>query len=441
MYFNSNIYYNLGILNHLDTEASLKLFLFFSLLLCSAFFSGSEVAFFSLDKKKINKTLSKNPLFLHYILALIEAPRRLLVTILIGNTFVNVSLSIIAVSFAFDIVRIYSISLEAALTIQIIILTVFVVLFGELTPKIWASKQPLLFSKIVVFPLYLISLIIYPVSEIVSEFIKFFTRKINFRNYKKVISLDDIPHLAEVGREQGTIEEDEHSIIKSIVSYKKVTAREIMRPRVDIKAISIDSTFDELMAVIIESGNSRIPLYKEDLDEIIGIIYAKDLLPFLNQKANLKQFALMKIARKALFIPESKLISDLMQEFQEKKMHIAIIVDEYGGTSGLITLEDIIEEIIGEIRDEYDKEEEEVSKINDKTFIVKGTAPIDVVNELLDINIESDEGEFETIGGFILSHSGMIPKEGYHLVYDGWRFSVKETSNKRILKILIEKEL
>jgi CBS domain containing-hemolysin-like protein len=405
----------------------------------SAFFSGSEVALFSLNKKKTNLQLANNPLILHYLNILLDAPRRLLVTILIGNTLVNVALSILSVFYALEFASANGFSTEIILTIQIFLLTSIIIIFGEISPKIWASKNPLKYSKFVVFPLYILSVIVYPIAELLSELIQLLSNRLGRLKRKKALSHLDYKHLAEVGHDLGTIEDNEHSLIKSIVSFKSVTAKEIMKPRVDIAAISFDSTLDEIMKIITDSGHSRLPLYKENLDEIVGIIYAKDLLPYLKVKSSHKQLNLLKIARKPIFVPETKLVSDLMQEFQEKKMHIAIIIDEYGGTAGLVSLEDIIEEILGEIRDEYDIEDEPVVKNIDGSILVRGDISITEINEMLNIAIDTEDDSFETLGGLILNHAGTIPKEGYFVISNDFKFIVKQTLKKRILKIQIEK--
>jgi gliding motility-associated protein GldE len=421
----------------LDIEWWLRILILFVLLLLSAFFSGSEVALFSLDRKKIKKNLESNHLVGRYLLNLIEHPRRLLVTILIGNTLVNVAASIVAVSIAIDIYQTSSLSEEFILTVQIIILTILVILFSELTPKVWASKSPLTFSKFVSIPLYWFNILIYPIAEAITEAIRLIISKIKIDSGKAAISPEDITELAEFGHEIGTLEEDEHGIIQSIVSFKSVAVHEVMTPRVDIISVSTDTTFDELIDLIRSSSHSRIPLYKNDLDEIKGIVYAKDVLPFL--RMNNSEFNITKLARKALFIPRNKMINDLMYEFQEKKMHIAIVVDEYGGTAGLITLEDIIEEIIGEIRDEYDKEESPVSKIDENNYMVFGRISLDELNELLNTNISVENEDFETLAGLVLNQAGHIPKEGYNFNLENFKFTVKEVSKKRINKILIEK--
>lgn len=405
----------------------------------SGFFSGSEVALFSLDKKKIKSTFLNSTLVQEYLQNLLENPRRLLVTILIGNTVVNVAASIIAVSLALDIAQSFGFSQNVVLTLQIILLTILILLFGEVTPKIWASKNPAAFSKVVAIPIHWVSVIIYPVSETITEFIRLLVSKIRIDKKKSAINPDEIKELATIGLEKGTIEDEEHELIHSIVGFKTLSVSEIMTPRVDMIAISTDSNFSEVINEITRTGRSRIPLYKEDLDDIVGVIYAKDLLPYFKNAELRKNLSLEKIARKPMFVPKTKMIDSLMHDFQDKKMHIAIVVDEYGGTAGLVSLEDIIEEIIGEIRDEYDKEENPVTKIDEKNYLVLGRISIDEIKETLEININTEEAEYDTVAGLVLNFAGQIPKEGYSFDFENHRFTVKEVLNKRIKKVQIEK--
>ena len=423
----------------MDVDWQLKLIFLIISFLLSAFFSGSEISLFSIDRRKLNNEYQPNSLSERYIKLLLEYPRRLLVTILIGNTIVNVAASIIAVSLALDFSAYYGVSPSIALTVQIILLTVFIVIFGELIPKVWASKNPVTFARIVTIPLYWTSVFIFPVAETLTELIKLLVSKLKFDKSKTAILPEEISELAELGHKHGSIIEEEHGLINSIVGFRKVTVHEVMTPRVDMTSVPVSADFDELMDIITSSGHSRIPLYEEDLDKITGIIYAKDVLPYIKNIELREQMSLQVIARKPMFIPRSKMINDLMHEFQEKKMHIAIVVDEYGGTAGLITLEDILEEIIGEIRDEYDKEENPIKKTGDNEYMVLGKLPVDDLNELLNIDLSFQTGDFETIGGLVLSYAGHIPKEGYSFQMENHKFTVKEISNKRIKKVLIEK--
>ena len=415
-----------------------KLGLLLLLLVLSAFFAGSEVALFSLDKKKLQNTFESNPLIKRYLQKLLDSPGRLLVSLLIGNTIVNVSASIIAVMLALDYSHQTGFPQSAALTIQIVILTLLILFAGELLPKIWAAKFPTKFAKTVAVPLYWINVILFPVAEILTEAIKAGVGRLKMDKLKGAMLPEEISELANLGHERGTIIEEEHGLINSIVNFRSVAVHEVMTPRVDIIAISVDSSFNELLEIITTTGHSRIPLYREDLDEIIGIIYAKDILPFIKNEEKRKNFSLSKIAHRALFIPGSKLISGLLHEFQEKKKHLAIVVDEYGGTAGLITLEDIIEEILGEIRDEYDKEENPVTKLGDNSYIVLGKLTIAELNELMNTNFKESEN-YETLAGMVLNHAGQIPKEGYTFSDEHYRITVREVLNKRIIKVQLDK--
>lgn len=415
-----------------------KLGLLLFLFVLSAFFSGSEVALFSLDKKKLQNTFENNPLIKRYLQNLLDFPRRLLVTILLGNTLINVAASIIAVSLAVDYSHNTGFPRNITLTIEIICLTICILIFGELIPKIWAAKNPVTFAKAISIPLYWLNVILFPIAEILTETIRSIIGLFKIDKSKGAILSEEITELANLGHERGTIVEEEHGLINSIVNFRSVVVHEVMTPRVDIVSVAADTNFNEMIDIINKSGHSRIPVFRADLDEIIGIIFSKDLLPFIKDISSRDNFSLTKIARKAMFIPRTKLISSLMHEFQEKKMHLAIVVDEYGGTAGLITLEDIIEEILGEIRDEYDKEENPITKLGDNNYIVLGKLSIDELGELLNTSFDENRN-YETVGGMILNQAGQIPKEGFSCQIENYKFIVKEIQNKRIKKVQLEK--
>lgn len=425
----------------MDVGWQLNLLILVILLLISAFFSGSEVALFSLARNQIKELQKETKITSKYIINLLEYPRRLLVTILLGNNFVNVAAAIIAVNLALNLAEANNYSVDIVLLIQIIILTVLVLVFGEITPKVWASKNPLQFSRIISLPLYWTGVIVYPVAKILTELIRTFASKLHINKGKTAILTSELADLAELSVEEGAIEEEEHDLIQGLVTFRTVTVREVMTPRVDVTAVSIDTSFEELMNAIVESGHSRIPLYKGNLDNILGIIYAKDLLPFVGKSDKVKNnLILHNIVRETIFVPESKLVSELLHEFQEKNLHLGIVVDEYGGTSGIISLEDIIEEIVGEIRDEYDKEEVEITKVDEDKYILLGKVPIDELNELFDYDFTSEDDDYDTVGGFIFNHAGTIPDEDFSFDYkEYFRFTVKEVVNNRINKVLVEK--
>jgi len=423
----------------LDTDSFYQLIILILLLVISALFSGSEVALFSLDPKKLEEEKSKSKLIFNYITSLIESPHRLLVTILLGNTLVNVAASIVAVTFAVNFAKINNLSIELVLTLQIILLTIFIILISEIIPKIWASKYPLKFARIVAVPLYWTAVLIYPISKIVTDFLKFLISKVKLDRSKTMIREGEIAELASLGAEQGTIEEEEEDLIHGIVAFRSISVKEIMTPRVDIEAVPLNSNFEDLLKIITNSGKSRLPLYDEDLDDILGIIYAKDLLRFINNSNPDEMLNIKKIARKPYFVPENKLISELLKEFQAKNLHLGIVVDEYGGTSGLVSMEDILEEIVGEIRDEFDKEEVEFTELGEGKYLAYGKMSIIDLNEELEADFSSTEDDYETLGGFIFNYAGTIPDAGYSFIEKGFKFTVKTVKDKRIEQVVIEK--
>lgn len=409
------------------------------LLILSAFFSGSEIAFFSLKQKNFEEDFKSSKLISRYANNLIAFPRRLLIAILVGNTLANVAASIVSVSLALQFAYMYQIKVNLILTIQIVLITTIILLFGELLPKVFASKHPQLVIKIVAIPLYLISTIIYPVSELITEVIRLTFSKLKFDKAKTAITENEITDLAELGHERGTLEDEEQEIITSFVEFKSVLVVEVMTPRVDIVAVPFDISYEELIQIINSSGYSRFPVYKDNLDKIIGIVHAKDLLQYLRSKSFTQEETLTKITREVLFVPERKKISEMLKEFQQKKMHSAVVVDEFGGTSGLITLEDIIEEIIGEIWDEHDPEEDSIKIVSPEKLSVLGKVPVAEVNELVGHDLIPTSDEYDTVAGLVIMKAGDIPKEGYSFNINNYKLTVKEVLKKRIKRVEIDK--
>lgn len=416
-----------------------QVFLLVIFLILSAFFSGSEVAFFSLKQKNFEEDFKSSKIISRYANNLIAFPRRLLITILVGNTISNVAASIVSVALALSIANQFQIEVNLILTIQIILTTIIVLIFSELLPKVFASKHPNLSVKIVTVPLYFISTLIYPVSELITEMIKLTFSRLKFDKKKSAITENEISDLAEFGHERGTLEEEEQEIITSFVEFKSVLVGEVMTPRVDVVAVPFNISRDELIQTINSSGYSRFPVYKENLDKIIGIVHVKDLLQFLKNKSFSTSESLTKITRDVLFVPETKKISEMLKEFQQNKIHSAIVVDEFGGTSGLITLEDIIEEIIGEIWDEHDTEEDAVKILSSDKISVLGKVPVTEVNELIGQILIPISDDYETVAGLVISKSGDIPKEGYSFKLNGYKLTVKEVLKKRIKRVEIDK--
>jgi CBS domain containing-hemolysin-like protein len=263
--------------------------------------------------------------------------------------------------------------------------------------------------------------------------------KLKFDKAKTAITEKEISDLAELGHERGTLEEDEQEIITSFVQFKSVLVSEVMTPRVDIIAVPFNISSAELIQIINNSGYSRFPVYKNNLDKILGIVHAKDLLQYLRNKSFIKEETLTKIAREVLFVPERKKISEMLKEFQHKKIHSAIVVDEFGGTSGLITLEDIIEEIIGEIWDEHDPEEDSIKIISPEKISVLGKVPVTELNEIVGHKMIPISEDYDTVAGLVINKAGDIPKEGYSFVLNNYRLTVKEVLKKRIKRVEIDK--
>ena len=416
-----------------------KIILLLILLLLSAFFSGSEVAFFTLKQKNLKEDFKSSKLVFRYASNLITFPRRLLITILVGNTLANVAASIISVSLALELAALYQVKINIMLTIQIVVITIIILLFSELLPKVFASRHPQLAIRIIVIPLYLFSIIIYPVSETFTELIRITFSKLKLDKSKTAITEKEITDLAQLGQERGTLEEEEQEIISSFVVFKSVLVVEVMTPRVDIVAVPFNISNEELVETINKSGHSRFPVYKENLDKIIGIVHAKDLLQYLRGKNFQKEETLSKITREVLFVPERKKISEMLQDFQQKKIHVAIVVDEFGGTSGLITLEDIIEEIIGEIWDEHDQEENTIKILSSDKISVLGKVPVSELNNVMGIDLIPPSDDYDTIAGLVISRAGDIPREGYSFTLNDYKLTVKEVLKKRIKRIEIDK--
>lgn len=424
---------------------SSEITLLIGLVLCfllSSLFSGSEVALFGTNKALLKRGFHKKPLFLRYTLFLIENPKRLLVTILLGNNIINTLASILAVSITMIVVQKYQFDPETAITIQIATITILVLLFGEITPKVYATNNPIGFLRFAVIPLYWVSLFLYPASELINEIINKSFGKFKLNKSKHAINQEEISQLADIGHKAGTLAEKEQEIIKGLVSYTNVSVKEVMKPRLSIVGVPEKSTLEEVASLILEAGHSRLPVYKDDLDEIKGILYAKDLLPMMKNKfaRRVASFTPAKLARPAMFVPETKSISELMQEFQEKKLHMAIVIDEYGGTSGLITLEDILEEILGDIRDEYDKEEPNIRKINPFTYEVSGELTIGELEELLDVEFGDISPDIQTISGLIFENAGKIPKNGFLIKIGPVTFKVIQVERNRLRKIIVRTE-
>ena len=427
----------------LDAMSLIAIISFFVFLLCSALISGTEVAFFSLSKTDIIKisdeTKGQNPVVL-----LLQNPSKLLATILITNNFINILIVLIFASLGEVFLKEQNLSLTilgfilpssiVKFSIEVLLVTFFILLFGEVLPKVYASRRALKFCNLMCRPLQFLSFFLTPLSFPLINLTNVIEKKLGSKNSN--FSVEILSKALELTSEGSTTKE-EKKILEGIVSFGNTETVQIMKPRIDIFALSHDETYDEVLTKILKHGYSRNPVYKNSIDNIVGVLYAKDLLGFLDNK----DFNWQELLREPFFVPENKKLDDLLVEFRERKNHLAIVVDEYGGTSGIVTLEDVIEEIVGEINDEFDTDDLSYSKIDANNYIFDGKITIkDFCKVLEDTNEEKFEeykGESETIAGFILEISGKFPKIGEKINFDRYTFTIEALDRKRIKQLKV----
>ncbi|MDO4228718.1 MAG: gliding motility-associated protein GldE, partial [Capnocytophaga sp.] len=365
-----------------DFEIIVQFVAFFILLCCSALISGSEVALFSLSSTEVNSAKESKSPSGKIIAKLLDNPKKLLATILISNNLVNISIVLLFVDLGnFIFAGIESDLLRAILDIGVV--TFMILLCGEILPKIYANRNNVSFAYKIAYPIYLLDTLFSPLSLPMKAFTVWIQKRL--RKKSSNISIGQLSQALELASEDDTTHE-EKKILESIVSFGNTETREVMIPRIDIFALSEELSFQELLAEIIKLGYSRIPIYGESIDNITGVIYIKDLLPHIEKT----DFEWVSVKRKAFFVPENKKLDDLLSEFQEKKIHLAVVVDEYGGTCGIITLEDIIEEIVGSINDEFDDEDVTYSKIDNNTFIFEGKTALKDFYRILQFSDEEE---------------------------------------------------
>jgi len=431
------LYLHLSIItffNELSLEAIISLAIIVLLLLSSAMVSGSEVAFFSLKTKHIDLIKDKKTSNSKRLLGLLERPKRLLATILIANNFLNIAIIILSTYVSrtlFD----FSDYPILGFILQVIVITFIILLFAEVIPKIYAAQYPIRFAGFMTAPLVFCRKMFYPFSSLLVKSTNFIDKKLAKKN--QTISMKDLSHALEIAADEKTSKDDK-KILEGIVQFSNFYAREIMKPRLDVVSVDINTPFNDLLKIIAGAGYSRIPVYKENFDNVTGILYIKDLLPYLD---NNKDVEWQKFLRNCFFVPESKKISDLLKEFQDKKIHLAVVVDEYGGTSGIITLEDIIEEIIGEIVDEFDIEEIIFSKIDDSNYVFEGKTLLNDFCKITGIKYEEFEnikGEADTLAGLILEIKKELPHRGEKIEFKNMEFVVEAVDQKRIKRIKVK---
>ena len=411
----------------------LQVILLVLLFLASAFFSGSEVALFSLDSSAIDDLQSATDPAARRVRALLEHPRQVLVSILILNTLANVAAAITAAVMIAGLATSFGWSTTWTVLIEMIVLTFVLLVVAEISPKLIASRNAPRFSRFVAGPLLVLHRVLSPISRALAGTMSRVQRRLAV-SYDHHLSPDDLKAMAEIGEAHGTLEEEERELIYSIVEFGETTVREVMVSRLDIVALPTSATVEEALEVIRTSGHSRLPLYVEHLDNILGIVYAKDLLPHLSRtNGSPTRIDWTRIARPPMFVPLGKKLDDLLKDFQARKTHLAIAVDEYGGTAGLVTLEDLLEEIVGEIRDEHDEEESELyERLGENTYRFDARIDLDELNEIMGIELDTEEFDFETLGGLIFHVTGEIPTEGEEIRYDGLQIRVETVESNRI---------
>ena len=420
----TELLYYLGI----NYQFNFDIILLVILLILSGFISGSEVALFSLSKTEIE---SKSDLKSFKIITnLLEKPNKLLATILVANNLINIAIVILFTKLGEVLFSAIGSPL-IKFFIEIVVATFLILLFGEILPKIYASRNNISFSRIIAYPLSILDIIFSPISLPMQKFSNYIKNKLAIQNSN--ISIDQISHALDLTRPDDTTKQ-EQKLLKGIVNFGNIDTSEIMRPRIDIFALDSKLKSEEVLKSITRTNHSRIPVYDENLDKIIGVLHIKELLPFLDKK----DFQWKKLLRKPLFIPENKKLDDLMLEFQEKKVHLAIVVGEYGGTSGLVTLEDVIEEIVGDISDEFDDDNLLYSRIDDQNYIFDGKTSLHDFCRIIreDKNIfDQYKGDAETIAGFILEISKSFPRKNSKINFMKFIFTVESIDKKRIKQI------
>lgn len=398
--------------------------------------SGSEVAFFSLQGPDIDALKGSKNKNEQEVEKLINKPKDLLATILIANNFINVAIVILSAKITGDIFEKIEISVVAKNIIELVVITFVLLLLGEVIPKVYATKKPLALAKRMARPLSIFSVI--PPFSWIRKILVNGTDFISKVAKKKEIdvSTDDLEQAVELTKGE-MVSDDEHKILEGIIKFGSTDVKQIMQARTDTVAIDETTEYHEVIDIITSSGYSRIPVYEDSFDKITGILYVKDLIPNIHAGNDFKWQTLL---RQALFVPENKKIDDLLKEFQELKMHLAVVVDEYGGTSGIVTLEDVLEEIVGEITDEFDADDISFSQIDEQNFVFEGKTSLVDLYKVLDIDGKSFEelkGEADTIAGFVIEQAGRILKKNEKIDFEHFTFTIEASDKRRIKQIKV----
>ena len=405
------------------------------LLLFSALASASETAFFSLLPNDINEMENSDRRSDKLVLELRQKPKEILATILITNNLVNVTITIFSV---YIMSRMFNLAANPvwAFIINVVVVTSLLLIFGEMIPKITAAKKARRLTRALAPTIRILMIVFKPISSLMVKSTMIIDKRLAKKNANP-LSINDLATAVDITTAEETPDE-ERSMLQGIATFGEKEVSDIMQPRVKLFAVKNNTKFDHLIELIIENGFSRIPVYEDTLDEIKGILYVKDLLPHLEEA----DFNWQSLLRPAFFVPENKKINDLFQDFRAKKIHIAIVVDEYGGTSGLVTMEDVLEEIVGDISDEFDivVENQNYKKIDDKTYIFQAQTSLVDFCKVFDINefyFEDIKGESDTLAGLILEMEGRIPQAGFSTSYKEFAFQIEKADKRRIIEIKV----
>ena len=418
------------------------------LLFFSALASGAEVALFSLSQKDIDDAIEQNETKGNLISNLLKRPKKLLATLLIANNFINIGIVIIFSfikndlfsQFEFDWLHTNIKNLFGQngieglrFVVEVGVVTFLILLFGEILPKVYANRNNIKFAKMVAQPVHLLNLILSPINMPMRAATIYFENKLG--KQKTNISVNQLSQALELTSSDDTSQE-EQKILEGIVSFGNTDTSQVMSPRIDVFGLEIEETFKEILPKILDKGYSRIPVYRDNIDQVEGVLYVKDLLPHIDKA----DFNWITLLREPFFVPENKKLDNLLKDFQGMKNHLAIVVDEYGGTSGVITLEDIIEEIVGDISDEFDDENINYSQIDDKNFLFEGKINLKDFYRIVDVDedlFEDKKGEAETLAGFILEIIGTFPKKGQKISFDKCLFTIESVDKKRVKQIKV----
>lgn len=422
----------------IESTLVLKIGILILLLLCSALISGAEVAFFGLSPTDVNTINQAKTARGKIVVKLLERPKKLLATILIANNAINIGVvllfNVIGDTLFYKINLVLFNFISVRFLVEVVIATFLILMFGEILPKVYANRNRTSFSLFMSYPLKALDFLFSPLSLPMQSGTIFLNNKLG--NYKSNLSVDHLSQALELTSEGDTTKE-EQKLLEGIVSFGNTDTKQVMRPRIDLFALSEDMKFFDVLNEIKVQGYSRIPVFSENMDNVLGVLYVKDLLPYIESKT----FDWISLIREPYFVPENKKLDDLLMEFQEMKNHLAVVVDEYGGTSGIVTLEDIIEEIVGDISDEFDDEDLVYSKLDDHNYVFDGKTALKdfyrVVKIEDDKDFEIQKGESETIAGFVLEIAGSFPKKGEKITFNDYLFVVESLDKKRLKQIKV----